>query len=421
MTPSAKPWTHSRMSFWSWLSSREKGVSSSCVDEVDVFDGVDLGGSHIADERYTMWRHVASRSMRAMALDTASAELTIDELARETGMTVRNIRSHATRGLLQPPEVRARTGYYGPDHVARLRLIQELQSNGYNLAAVKHLIERGDGSGRAGPRVRADAADAVRAPSRPRSSTRPSWRRSGGRRSPIRSSSRRAEKLGLVAPLGDGRYEILSPTVLRAGEVVRELGVPPEQALDIVERVREGGRRGEQGVRRSSSWSRCGAVPRRAAATSAQVQEAVEQLRPLATETLVAVFHLRMTQAVEQRLRARAGEAGEGMSVRAALLVALAALLVGGCSGGRRDRDVRAVLPGAAGHDARGVLQPLHGVPAAHARACVDAQGGGQRPHRRVGRTARYVVRDAGAPLEAGAGCTTRERRRRCAARAALR
>src|SRR5919201_4891350 len=72
----------------------------------------------------------------------AQGALTIDELARETGMTVRNIRSHATRGLLPPPEVRARTGYYGPEHVARLRLIQELQSNGYNLAAIKHLLSR---------------------------------------------------------------------------------------------------------------------------------------------------------------------------------------------------------------------------------------------------------------------------------------
>ncbi len=44
----------------------------------------------------------------------AVAELTIDELARETGMTVRNIRAHQSRGLLPPPEVRARTGYYGP-------------------------------------------------------------------------------------------------------------------------------------------------------------------------------------------------------------------------------------------------------------------------------------------------------------------
>ena len=69
--------------------------------------------------------------------DIGSTELTIDELARETGMTVRNIRAHQSRGLLPPPEVRARTGYYGPEHVARLRLIQELQGNGYNLAAIK--------------------------------------------------------------------------------------------------------------------------------------------------------------------------------------------------------------------------------------------------------------------------------------------
>ena len=57
-------------------------------------------------------------------------------------MTVRNIRAHQSRGLLPPPEVRARTGYYGPEHVARLRLIQELQGNGYNLAAIKDLVER---------------------------------------------------------------------------------------------------------------------------------------------------------------------------------------------------------------------------------------------------------------------------------------
>src|SRR4029453_17232437 len=74
--------------------------------------------------------------------DAGVADLTIDELARETGMTVRNIRSHASRGLLPPPEVRARTGYYGPDHVARLRLILELQSAGHSLAGIKHLLSR---------------------------------------------------------------------------------------------------------------------------------------------------------------------------------------------------------------------------------------------------------------------------------------
>src|SRR3954447_8579280 len=67
-------------------------------------------------------------------------ELTIDQLARATGMTVRNVRAHQSRGLLPPPEVRARTGYYGPDHVARLRLIQEMQAEGFKLSAIERLI-----------------------------------------------------------------------------------------------------------------------------------------------------------------------------------------------------------------------------------------------------------------------------------------
>ena len=58
------------------------------------------------------------------------ATLTIDELARVTGMTARNIRAHQSRGLLPPPEVRSRTGYYTPDHVDRIRLIQEMQAQG---------------------------------------------------------------------------------------------------------------------------------------------------------------------------------------------------------------------------------------------------------------------------------------------------
>src|SRR5947208_2625646 len=51
-------------------------------------------------------------------------------------MTVRNIRAHQSRGLLPPPDVRARTGYYGPEHVARIELIRELQSEGFNLEQV---------------------------------------------------------------------------------------------------------------------------------------------------------------------------------------------------------------------------------------------------------------------------------------------
>ena len=49
--------------------------------------------------------------------------LTIDELARAAGTTVRNVRVYQDRGLLPPPERRGRLGLYGPDHLRRLRLV----------------------------------------------------------------------------------------------------------------------------------------------------------------------------------------------------------------------------------------------------------------------------------------------------------
>src|SRR6202166_2490072 len=70
----------------------------------------------------------------------SSADLTIEQLAAEVGMSVRNIRNHHSRGLLPAPEVRARVGYYGPEHVARLRLILDLQADGFNLASIERLM-----------------------------------------------------------------------------------------------------------------------------------------------------------------------------------------------------------------------------------------------------------------------------------------
>src|ERR1700704_2045493 len=74
-----------------------------------------------------------------------AAELTIEQLAAEVGMSVRNIRNHHSRGLLPPPEVRARVGYYNSEHVARLRLILDLQADGFNLAAIERLLSGSDG------------------------------------------------------------------------------------------------------------------------------------------------------------------------------------------------------------------------------------------------------------------------------------
>jgi len=47
-------------------------------------------------------------------------EFTIDELAREAGSTVRNVRAYQDRNILPPPEKRGRTGIYTDVHLARL-------------------------------------------------------------------------------------------------------------------------------------------------------------------------------------------------------------------------------------------------------------------------------------------------------------
>src|SRR6478752_3867327 len=66
--------------------------------------------------------------------------LTLDELTNRVGMSVRNIRFYTTRGLVPPPIRRGRSGYYSTEHVARLELVQELQSHGFTLAAIERYV-----------------------------------------------------------------------------------------------------------------------------------------------------------------------------------------------------------------------------------------------------------------------------------------
>jgi len=80
--------------------------------------------------------------MAAPSLPDRGELLTIDQLADRTGITVRNIRYYSGRGLLPPPQLRGRTGLYGPDHVARLELVSELSALGFTLSAIEGHLER---------------------------------------------------------------------------------------------------------------------------------------------------------------------------------------------------------------------------------------------------------------------------------------
>jgi DNA-binding transcriptional MerR regulator len=65
----------------------------------------------------------------------------IEELARRTGMTVRNLRALQARSILGPPELQGRKGFYTERHVARVALVTRLQGRGFSLAAIAALLE----------------------------------------------------------------------------------------------------------------------------------------------------------------------------------------------------------------------------------------------------------------------------------------
>ena len=230
---------------------------------------------------------------------TGGYDLTIEQLAAETGMSVRNIRNHHTRGLLPPPEVRARVGYYSSEHVARLRLIQDLQADGFNLAAIERLLSGSDGLAARLLGLR----HAVTTPFEPETPEVITAEELDKRFGEVDAKDvERVRKLGLLLALGDGRFEVPSPALLGAAEQVLALGVPLSAALTVVERVR----RDCDSISRAFTklflrelwepFDHAGQPEER----WDELIEAVNSLRPLASEALLALFKQSMTTQLEQ-------------------------------------------------------------------------------------------------------------------------
>ena len=163
-------------------------------------------------------------------------EYRVDDLARLSGMTVRNIREHQSRGLLPAPTVRGRVGYYGPEHLARLEQIKRLQAEGFTLESIRRMLGGGaefasfaaavhqafdDGDKRVVrledihtifPGLDADADSSALLDS--------------------------AVELGLLRPLGNGRFEERSPQLTRVGAELMTLGIPPASALKAAAEAR---------------------------------------------------------------------------------------------------------------------------------------------------------------------------------------
>lgn len=66
----------------------------------------------------------------------ALAEYRLDELARISGVSSRNIRAYRERGLLDPPRRVGRSAFYDDYHLSQLRTINQLLRRGFNSAHI---------------------------------------------------------------------------------------------------------------------------------------------------------------------------------------------------------------------------------------------------------------------------------------------
>jgi DNA-binding transcriptional MerR regulator len=228
-------------------------------------------------------------------------QMTIDELARRIGMTVRNIRAHQSRGLLPPPQVRGRTGYYGPEHVARLELIQELQADGFNLDLIRRLLEGAGGSSQDVLRFKhALARPFVVSDEEPRPVNLLQLAEEWG--TTDLTLLDRALEVGLLRRRDDGSFELTSPRLVEHGRELGKLGIGLDRRLEIIGRVREQAdkiARAYVEIFVDAVWSpleETGQLPE----SWPDVHEALERLHPLAAESVVTIFGLAMEEAVER-------------------------------------------------------------------------------------------------------------------------
>ncbi len=152
-------------------------------------------------------------------------ELTIDQLAERSGVTVRTIRFWSGRGLLPPPALRGRTGLYGPDHLARLELVSELSALGFTLAAIEAHLQRLPPTAGAGELALQRALLTPWVPEPIEDVDRAELDRRAGR--PLTDGDLAAlADLGVVDALDGGRFRLHGPGTLGGGLAVLDSGLP---------------------------------------------------------------------------------------------------------------------------------------------------------------------------------------------------
>lgn len=169
--------------------------------------------------------------------EAPAREYRIDELAREAGTTVRNVRAYQERDLLPPARRAGRVVWYTDAHVARVRLIGTLLERGYSLANIRELLSAWERGHDIGELLGFEAVLAA-----PWSADRPKVMSVeelldlfGETVSPDDLDD--AIRLGVLEPEGDA-FRVDRPRLLEAGAELVRAGVPLHAALQIGKQLR---------------------------------------------------------------------------------------------------------------------------------------------------------------------------------------
>ncbi|MFF4236318.1 MerR family transcriptional regulator [Actinomadura geliboluensis] len=163
-------------------------------------------------------------------------ELTVDELASRAGVTVRTVRFYAGRGLLPPPRLRGRTGLYGPDHLARLELVRELQSLGLTLASIEKHLKKIPLDAPAEDLALQRALLSPWAPERPEDLDRHELDRRAGRHLDD-ATIKRLAALGVVERVSEDVVRVVSPALLGISAELAALPMPLDTLIASHEAV----------------------------------------------------------------------------------------------------------------------------------------------------------------------------------------
>jgi DNA-binding transcriptional MerR regulator len=243
--------------------------------------------------------------MSPVSSDSASEreEFTVDTLAARAGMTVRNVRAYASRGLIEAPRLVGRTGYYTNDHLQRLRLIRELIERGYTLSAVERAVSRSSGASAAHTLDLLRLLDEPHHDAEPEVMSRDALAALAG----VSRDDALIVALGefnLVEWLDDENVRLLQPTVVRAGAAAVALGLDPQTVISLFpllsDNLREIADAFVTGVASEifqpfldagmpeDDWPR--------------ILESIESLLPVASQVTLSIFRNQLSEAIDSEI-----------------------------------------------------------------------------------------------------------------------